>query len=378
MAGDRGSSSNDSNSDDSHLNHGSLNTGDLTIEDLRRARRAIEHCFESGWTDGLPVVPPIEEFVNEFLLHTRRSPDQVLCTAPHLRRDCTVRDAAACAVMAGCKPEYLTTFIAVVEAFATIGPVMSQSTTGRAFPILINGPVRQRIGINCTHNILGPGDRANATIGRALRLVLLNIFNIRPHDLDQSSHGTPAKIYLCFGENEEESPWGPMHVDHGFAKDASTVTIQQARSTLHIDHRTSQVPEELLHTMARSMSYAGHLTASASAGGRVQQSDGVYHKNLACIVVLGPEHARHIARGGWSKADVVQFLYQHWGSTAGELRRCGAAPEEISGLPDGTFIPAAAMPDSIKVIVAGANNAGESSLLMGYGPCAGPIAIEEQ
>lgn len=357
-------------------NKGAISAAELTAEDLRRARRAIEHCYESGWTDGLPVVPPTEEFIGEFLAHTRRKPDDVLCTAPHLRRDCTVLDAAACAVMAGCRPEYFTTLIAVVEAFATIGPVMSQSTTGRAFPILINGPVRKRIGVNCTHNIFGPGDRANATIGRALRLVLLDIFNIRPHDLDQSTHGTPSKIYLCFGENEEESPWQPMHVDCGFANDASTVMIQQARSTLHIDHRTSQVPEELLYTMARSMSYAGHLTASASAGGRVQQSDGVYHKNLACIVVLGPEHAGHIAKGGWSKQDVVNFLYKQWGSTAGELRKCGAAPEEISGLPDDAFIPAAAMPDSIKVVVAGANNAGESTLLLGYGPCAGPRLIE--
>ena len=353
-----------------------IDAGELTQEDLRRARRAIEHCFESGWTDGLPVVPPIEEFVNEFLSYTRRSPDQVLCTAPHLQRDCTVRDAAACALMAGCKPEYLPTFIAVVEAFATIGPVMSQSTTGRAFPILINGPIRKQLGINCTHNIFGPGDRANATIGRALRLMLLNIFNIRPHDLDQSTHGTPSKIYLCFGENQEESPWQPNHVDHGFAPEASTVMIQQARSTLHIDHRTSQVAEELLYTMARSMSYAGHLTASASAGGRILQTDGGFHKNLACIVVLGPEHAGHIAKGGFSKQDVVDFLYRHWGSTAGELRRCGGSLDEISSLSEDAFIPAAAMRESIKVVVAGANNAGESTLLLGYGPCAGPKAID--
>jgi hypothetical protein len=349
---------------------------DLTTEDLRRARRAIEHCFESGWTDGLPVVPPIEEFVNEFLAQTQRKPDDVLCTAPHLHRDCTVRDAAACAVMAGCKPEYFPVVIAVIEAFATIGPVMSQSTTGRAYPILINGPIRKKIGINCTHNILGPGDRANNTIGRTLRLVLMNVFNIRPHDLDQSTHGTPSKINLCFGENEEESPWAPLHVDHGFSKDQSTVTIQQCRSTLHIDHRTSQVAEELLYTMARSMSYAGHLTASASAGGRILQTDGVFHKNLGCIVVLGPEHAGHIAKGGFGKKEIVEFLFKHWGSSAGELRRCGGDLESIAGLPEDAFIPAAARPESIIVVVGGANNAGETSLLLGYGPKAGPKVIE--
>lgn len=349
---------------------------DFTSDDLRKARAAIEHCFESGWTDGLPVVPPLPEFVDEFLAHTSRDPGQVLCKAPHLGKECTVQDAAVNAVMAGCKPEYFPTFIAVVEAFSGIGPVMSQSTTGRAFPIVINGPIRGRIGINCTHNILGPGDRANMTIGRALRLVLLNVFDIRPHFLDQSTHGTPSKHGLCFGENEEENPWEPLHVQLGFPKDASTVMIQQARSTLHIDHRTTQVPEEILYTIARSMSYAGHLTASASAGGRILQTEGVFHKNLGCIVILGPEHARHISKGGWSKQEIIRFLFEHWGSTAGELRRCGGDLDEIKGLSDDAFIPAAALPESIKIVVAGANNAGESTLLLGYGPHSARVIVE--
>jgi hypothetical protein len=341
---------------------------ELTDADARSARRAVEHCFENGWTDGLPVVPPLPEFIEEFLAHTARDPGEVLCRAPHLSKECTVQDAAANAVMAGCKPEYFPTVIAVIEAFSGIGPVMSQSTTGRAYPIVVNGPVRERLGINCTGNILGPGVRANSTIARTLRLVLLNVFDIRPHLLDQSTHGTPMKAGLCFGENEEENPWEPLHVQLGFPREASTVTIQQARSTLHIDHRTTQVPEEILHTIARSMSYAGHMTASASAGGRILQTEGTFHKNLGCIVVLGPEHARHIATGGWSKADVVKFLFEHWGSTVAELRRCGGDLDKLNGLRDDAFIPAAALPESIMVVVGGANNAGESSLLVGYGP----------
>jgi hypothetical protein len=343
-------------------------SADLTDDEARAARRAIEYCFDSGWTDGLPVVPPLGEFVDEFLAHTARDPGEVLCRAPHLGKECTVQDAAANAVMAGCRPEYFPAVIAVIEAFSGIGPVMSQSTTGRAYPIVVNGPVRERIGLNCTGNILGPGDRPNSTIARTLRLVLLNVFDIRPHFLDQSTHGTPMKQGLCFGENEEENPWEPLHVELGLPADASTVMIQQARSTLHIDHRTTQVPEELLYTIARSMSYAGHMTASASAGGRITQTEGVFHKNLGCIVVLGPEHARHIATAGWNKPDIVKFLFEHWGSTAGELRRCGGDLEAIKGIADDAFIPAAALPESIKIVVAGANNAGESTLLVGYGP----------
>jgi hypothetical protein len=348
----------------------------LTTDDLRKARLAIEHCFESGWTDGLPVVPPTQAFVDEFLGYTRRDPDEVLCSAYHLNRTCTVRDAAANAVMAGCKPEYFTTFLAIVEAFQQIGPVMSQSTTGRAYAIVINGPIRERIGVNCTGNIFGPGDRANATLGRALRLVLMNTFDIRPHDLDQSTHGTPGKYTLCIGENEEESPWEPLHVEFGLPKDASTVLIQQARSTMHIDHRTTQVPEQILYTIARSMSYMGHATASASAGGRILQTEDVYHRNLGCVVVLGPEHAGHIGGGGWSKQQVRQYLFEHWGNTVGELRLCGEPPE-VASLPDDYFVGASGTADSIKIVVAGANNAGESTILPGYGRHAGPIVIEE-
>jgi hypothetical protein len=359
---------------------------ELTLDDLRKARRAIEHCYEAGWTDGMPVVPPIPEFVDEFLAQTRRDPEDVLCEAKHLNRVCTVRDAAANALMAGCKPEYFTTFIAVVEAFNSINPVMSQSTTGRAYGILINGPIRQRIGINCTGNILGPGDRANSTIGRALRLVLMNVFDIRPHDLDQSTHGTPGKYSICVGENEEESPWEPMHVEMGFPADVSTVTIQQCRSTMHIDHRTTQVPEEILYTIARSMSYPGHAVASANAAGRAGAGprdpnielpqDGVQHGS---VVLLGPEHARHIGSAGWSKEDVRQYLFEHWGNTAGELRLCGGALREMrdKDYPDDTFIGSSSEPKNIKVFVAGANNAGESSLLHGLGRHAGPVVIEE-
>jgi hypothetical protein len=353
-----------------------ISAGELGLDDIRKARMAIEHCFESGWTDGMPVVPAIPEFVDEFLAQTKRDPEQVLCSAYHLNRTCTVRDAAVNAVMAGCKPEYFPTVLAVVEAFNDIGPVMSQSTTGRAYAIIVNGPVRERIGLNCAGNILGPGDRANSTIGRTLRLILMNVFDIRPHDLDQSTHGTPGKYSIVFGENEEESPWEPLHVELGLPKESSTVTIQQCRSTLHIDHRTTQVPEEILYTFARSMSYLGHATASASAGGRILQTTGVFHRNLGCVVVIGPEHAGHIAKGGWSKQDVRRYLFEHWGNTVAELRLCGEPPE-IEGLADDYVIGASGTPESIKIVVAGANNAGESTLLPGYGRHAGPVVIEE-
>ncbi|HWO73389.1 MAG TPA: hypothetical protein VNN21_07505, partial [Dehalococcoidia bacterium] len=219
----------------------------LTAEDVRRARAAIEYYYENGFTDGLPVVPPIEEFVQEFLATTSRSPDEIVLELAHLERACTVRQAAINAVMAGCRPEYFPVVLAAVEAFHKIGGgTMMQSTTGQAAVFIVNGPIRRRLGINCTGNIFGPGHRPNATIGRAVRLIVLNVMEIRPHDLDQSTQGTPAKYSCCFGENEEESPWEPLHVEMGFAPETSTVTAQLIRSDLHVEHRSTQDPLHIL------------------------------------------------------------------------------------------------------------------------------------
>ncbi len=201
------------------------------------ARELIEYCYAQGWTDGLPVVPPIREFVDEFLATTDRDPDEVLMVQAHLDRACTVRQAAINAVMAGCRAEYFPVVLAAVDAFEASGIArtnLMQSTTGQAEILIVNGPLRQQLGFNSTENIFGPGDRANATVGRALRLIIMNVLGIRPHEFDQSTQGTSAKYACCFAENEEDSPWEPLHVERGFPRDASTVTLQMMRSDLYV------------------------------------------------------------------------------------------------------------------------------------------------
>ena len=173
------------------------------------ARELVEYCYAQGWTDGLPVVPPVQELVDEFLAQTDREPDEVLMVQEHLDRSCNVRQAAINAVMAGCRPEYFPVLLAVMDAFDASGIARSglmQSTTGQAEIIIVNGPIRGRLGFNSTNNIFGPGDRANATVGRALRLVVMNVLGIRPHEFDQSTQGTSAKYACCIAENEEDSP----------------------------------------------------------------------------------------------------------------------------------------------------------------------------
>lgn len=327
---------------------------DLTDEAVRNARQAIEYCYEQGWTDGLPVVPPLQEFVDEFLAQTDRDPDEVLMVVRHLDRRCTVRQAAINAVMAGCRPEYFPVLLAVIDGFASGPGAISgllQSTTGQAEIIIVNGPIRKRLGFNSQDNIFSPGDRPNATIGRALRLILMNVFGIRPHEFDQSTQGTPAKYSCCIAENEEDSPWEPLHVERGFAPETSVVTIQMVRSDLYVEHRSTQVPEEILLTIADSMSYAGMIIQITE--------ERIFH---GAVVVMGPEHAQIIAHRGWSKQAVKQFLWENFGKTKRELRRFGKVPRELEDKPEDAFIHSARSPDSILLVVSGANNAGVSTV----------------
>ncbi|MDE3074242.1 MAG: hypothetical protein KGJ86_02335 [Chloroflexota bacterium] len=339
--------------------------------DPEAARQGFEYCYEHGWTDGLPVIPPTEEHVRQFLDGAGRDPDEIVARAPHLGKSCTVRQAAMNAVMAGCLPEYFPVVLAALESIWGKGAGFAnmQSTTGPCPMIVVNGPIRQQIGINCQGNALGPGFRANATIGRTLRLVVLNVFGVRPHGLDQATQSTPAKYTFCFGENEEESPWEPLHVELGLPAGTSAVTTYTCRGNMHVENRHSQDPEKVLLTIADAMSYAG--------------GPSFYRRSASCVV-MGPEHAQLLARAGWSKAQVKQFLWEHFGRRLGEMRRVGRGDfeehregvynlvekaheghrlPEAENMTDETFINFGPSPDGILLVVAGAKNAGVSTVV---------------
>jgi hypothetical protein len=318
------------------------------------ARELIEYCYAKGWTDGLPVVPPIQEFVDEFLAQTNRDPDEVLMVQDHLDRSCTVRHAAINAVMAGCKPEYFPVVLAVMDAFEASGIArtnLMQSTTGQAEIIVVNGPVRKALDFNSLGNIFGPGDRANSTIGRALRLIIMNVLNIRPHEFDQSTQGTSAKYACCIAEDEEDSPWEPLHVERGFNASDSTVSVQMIRSDFYVEHRSTQVPEEILSTIADSMSYGGVITQVTEAR--------MLH---GAVVVMGPEHAQMIAARGWSKQDCKQFLFERFGKHKFDLRKMGKLHPDLEAEAEDAFIRITSSPDWIWLVVAGANNGGVSTV----------------
>ncbi|WP_324274210.1 hypothetical protein [Blastococcus brunescens] len=343
------------------------------------APQAIEHCFAEGWTDGLPVVPCGQEQLDAMLARLDRDQDDVLLEMPQINRSVTVRLAAINAVMAGCLPEYFPVVVAAWESLREEGYARKgiwQSTTGTASLLLVNGPVRQQIGINSRGNLFGPGFRANATIGRAIRLTAMNALGLRPHELDQATQGTPAKYTCCIGENEEESPWTPLHVDCGLAPEESAVTALTMRSTVHIEARHTAVAEQLLYDIAGTTSRTGALL----------------HESVSVCVVLCPEHAHLLANAGWSKRDVSVFLHEQSFLRRDELDRAGkGAVSRISRWrvsrdhPDAVVdtgadpardgVHALTSPDAVLVVVAGASNSGVSAVVETFGPRGGRPAV---
>lgn len=340
--------------------------------DFADIRSAMEYYAQQAWTDGLPVVPVTESYLTEFLARTSRDPDEVVFAVPHLNRQCTVRLAAVNAAMAGCLPEYFPVVLAAWDA-VTAEPYPKkgiwQSTTGTAPLLLVNGPVREQIGLNSKGNVFGSGFRANATIGRAIRLTAINVFGLRPHQLDQATQGTLAKYSACIAENEEESPWAPLHVEHGMDPSDSAVTAAVIRSCIHIEARHTRLPEQLVLDIANTIRRTGALI----------------HETSSALVVLGPEHAAVFGGAGWTKSDVRQALFDRAVNSRADLAAVGkdaisrhsrwrlpadhpdAMPDQASSGPDPDRVPALKSPDALLVAVAGANNAGVSAVIETFG-----------
>jgi hypothetical protein len=334
-------------------------------------REAIEHCYAQGWTDGLPVVPCTPDLLEAFLACTSRSPDGVLLEMPQLNRRVTVRLAALNAALAGCLPEYLPVVLAAWDALREEGYARRgiwQSTTGTAPMVLVNGPIRERIGLNGAGNVFGSGFRANATIGRAIRLAAINVLGLRPHALDQATQGTPAKYTCCVAENEEESPWQAFPLEYGFDAGDSTVTVFTMRSTIHLEARHTAEAGQLLHDLVDTVTRTGALL----------------HRSVSTCLVLGPEHAHLLADQGWSKQAIREHVYSHAVVARHELDAVGkgaisrttrwrvpadhpdAEPDErITG---GGDLQVLTSPEAVQVVVAGAANSGVSAVVDTFGP----------
>lgn len=258
-----------------------------------------EYCYQQGWTDGLPVVPPTADRVQAMLRYTDLEPDAVVAKLAPLGGEATAEKIAINAVMAGCRPEYMPILIAAVKALAdpALNLTALQTTTHVVAPLLVlNGPIARQIRANCGANVFGQGNRANATIGRAIRFCLINIGGGHPGITDKATFGHPGKYTFCIAENEAESPWEPYHVEMGFSAEHSTVTIIGAEAPHNVNDHGSTDAEGVCRTIASA------LATSAN--------NDIYMIGRP-VVVFGPEHAATVARSGWTKDDVRKFMYQH-------------------------------------------------------------------
>lgn len=257
--------------------------------ELAQLEDEIEACYARGWSDGLPVVPPTLERVLRMLQGTQRHAQEVVGLIPPNQAPCTVEKAAINAVLAGCLPEYLPVVLAAVEAalvdeFCMHGVLATTWFSGPV--VIVNGPIARRIGMNSGVNALGQGNRANATIGRALQLVIRNVGGGRPGGIDRSTLGNPGKYTFCFAEREEDSPWESLAVERGFAPGASTVTLFAGDGVQPIYEQHSRTPESLARSFAACLRAVAHPKLAQGAD---------------AILVVCPEHGAVFRQAGWSK-----------------------------------------------------------------------------
>jgi len=318
------------------------------------------HYRERRWSDGLPIVPPTVERVERMLVATKRDRYEVVAHVAPGYGAATVERIAINAVMAGCDPEYLPVLIAATEAVADpeFNLQAIQATTNPvAVWLVVNGPIASRLGINATYNCIGEGAWANATLGRALRLILRNVGGALPGDMDRATQGQPGKFTFCCAENEADSPWTPLHVERGYAPDVSTVTVVGAEGTMNMNTHSKQA-DELLRIIAETM---------------IHPPSNEYCHGGEPWLMIGPEHADILQAGGYDKAAVKAKLWELTKMPAGRmsvkdlLRVRESRGAEYGGkITDDTLLTIAQTPEDIMLMVAG--GPGTHSV---YVPCFG-------
>jgi hypothetical protein len=354
-----------------------FDTRELDIDTESDPFSVIDACFAAGWTDGLPVVPPTEARVREMLAAGPWAASDILVDEPVRARKVSAQMVAANAVMAGCLPAYFPVVGAVMLAISDphfgLHPVAT-STGGAGIVIIVNGPIRDTLGINYRHNLFGPGARPNMTIGRTVRLVLRNGLGAIPGILDQSTQGWPGKLSCCFGEHEAASPWEPLHEANGLLTGSSAVTVFASESGHDVVNHSSTTAESLLVTFVDAMRSLGSFSPGRS------------------LVVFAPEHAEKLRTAGWTRAMVQQYLYENSTRTLSELKIGGKVEDGNATHPSEWFRSGIAVhpgdnkrlihrglsPDDITLVVGGGDAGGHSAFFPSWsrGRSVAPITKE--
>ena len=301
-----------------------------------------EYFYSKGWTDGLPVVPPTPERVSRFLSHISRRPEEIVGTEPVKGKNITIEKIAINSVMAGCSPEYFPFVIGIVEAilepeFNLHG--ITASTMGAAPLSIVSGPLAKKIGINGGISAFGPGHRANATIGRAIRLIIINATGSQSGEIDKATLGHAGKYTWVIAENNSLVSWTNLAKDRGNDKNADAVTVFAGLSPIQVSNHSSNNPKGILR------SFRDALFAIGPNQGEV-------------VIVLCPEHARHLASNKWGKGKIKDYLYQisqrtdkEWGQDV--IAESNARLLPVQTLPASQTTHTTLSPDSFTIIVAG-------------------------
>ena len=333
---------------------------------------AIEFYYEQGLTDGLPVVPPTPERVQQFLDCAGLGPDEVLGTRPSRNWVVTASKVAVNAIMAGCLPEYAPVVIAAVRALLDPdfnAPAIVETASTSAPLLVINGPIRRLLDINCSWNLFGPGHRANATIGRAVRLVLMNACAAIPGLFDRSVIGHPGKYTYCIAEADTETHWTPLHVERGYSPDQSTVTVFAGESPRQV--RAVGNPEAILYALA---DVASSLGSNMSTSGSVGDTDVGVRQGQIVVTIAGNSSLWK----DWTKEHIRAYLHANIRRSVADLKNAQVLAGDVESGDAETFLPLIPEPEDILLIFAGGEESNMSSVIPSWGPKVACTAVTKE
>jgi hypothetical protein len=320
-----------------------MNTTSLQshIQELDDAFAVNEHYQRNGWTDGLPIVPPTEEQVWKSLNAARLAPTDIIGVETVRQRPITAEKVAINGVMAGCLPSYMPVLVAIVKAMSEKDFNLhgcTASTGGSAPFIVVNGPARTALEMNATHSVFGAGNRANATLGRAIRLLLINVLGCVPGQLDRSTLGHAGKYSFCIAEDEEDSSWTPLAQERGVPAGQSGVTVMAAEASRQIMNEWTHDPEEIMETFAAEIRH-NMLTYSIWAG------------NYAIVI---PKQLRELlVAAGWQKKDIRDYVFRSARVRRKDWARVGKGALVARGKGPEQEFTALRSPDDLLVVAAG-------------------------
>lgn len=317
----------------------SVHEADFEVFTDPDAEKTSNQFYIKHQTDGLPIIPPTKSRVDKFLAYSDLEPEEILAVLPPKRGKATLKKVAINSVMAGCLPNFMPVVQHVIKAVGQEKinlPGINATTHPIAISAIINGPVSSELAFNSGPGCLGPGNIANATIGRALRLCMINIAGAVPGIGDHATMGSPAKYSFCFAEAEDESPWEPLHVERGYDHKESAVTVMAAEAPHNVNDHRSTNPEDLLDTIIHTAAVAGCNNS---------------HVPGEMLIIMGPEHAKTIADEGWTKYDAKRYIHEN-ALVQAELGDRGGRKLDEKWVTDG-MVRITRSPEDVVLVVAG-------------------------